>query len=311
MSERKQKSSRSDKIMDKTLEEKLAEQREQELIMTKQWLAQSQAFVDTLKESLDAQADKIEALVESASKQQDNIDEMNEEKEDLLNRIKELEEKLSRTAEKTTTAKSAAELIKKAEYDKSKAEKKSKTAMEIGEEGEDKTTAAVKRMSDIGYPIHNLRFYYGRYNFTVEVDNVFVCNRGVFVFETKNWGAEISGKVDDTFWHYKNIRMERDIYSPVEQNDTHIKQISIVSHLIGQIAFHNVIVFPGTTTFKLDRMKDFFLKPEEIRAYIESKPVIYTELQTKDIYNKINGISRPITHEEHMKNIEERKKYKL
>jgi hypothetical protein len=299
--------------MDKTLEEKLAEQRDQELIMTKQWLSQSQAFVESLKESLDAQADKIEALVESASRQQDTIEELNEEKEDLLNRIKELEEKLSKQkpTEKAVTPKSAEDLIKKAEYDKSKAERKSKTAIEIGDEGEDKTTAAVKRMSDIGYPIHNLRFYYGRYKFTVEVDNVFVCNRGVFVFETKNWGAEISGKVDDTFWHYKNIRMERDIYSPIEQNDTHIRQIGVVSHLIGQATFHNVIVFPGTTTFKLDRMEDFFLKPEEIRDYIESKPVIYNELQTKDIYNKINGISQPITHEEHMKNIEERKKYKL
>jgi hypothetical protein len=58
-------------------------------------------------------------------------------------------------------------------------------------------------------------------------------------------------------------------------------------------------------------MENFFLKPEEIRAYIESQPVIYNELQTKDIYNKINTSSQPITHEEHLRNIEERKKYKL
>lgn len=300
--------------LDLDLDKQLAEQAKQELAMTKQWLSQSQAFVDKLKKSLESQVDKIESLEDSVVKQQDTIDELNEEKLDLINRIKELEEALSRVSPKelqTTISKNAVELIKKAEYDKQKAERKSKTVIEIGDEGEDKTASAIKRMSDIGYAIHNLRFYYGRYSFTVEVDNIFVCTRGVFVFETKNWGAELSGDTDAPSWKYKNIRMERFVYNPVMQNNTHIRQVKNVAKFDDSVVFHNVIVFPGTTTFKLSRMEDFFLRPEQIREFVESKPVVYTEDQAKDIYSRILGIAKPITHEEHMKNVEERKKYKL
>jgi hypothetical protein len=293
-----------DKKQEFDFEEKRVEQLEQELEMTKQWLKQSQDFVDTIKEIQEGQSEKIEQLVDNASKQEDLIDKLTEEKQELINKIKHLEDLLAKLSPKGEIAKTSLPEIKKAEL------KVVKTAEQLGDEGEDKTTAAIKRMKDIGYPINNLRFYYGRYSFTVEIDNILVCNRGVFVFETKNWNAELSGDTNAHFWKYKNAKGEYDYYNPVMQNNTHITQIKNVSKL-HLATFHNVIVFAGTTTFKLTKVEDFFIKPEEIRTFIESKPVIYNELQTKDIYNKIIGISQPITHEEHMRNIEERKKYKL
>jgi hypothetical protein len=300
-------SNMENKKEDFDFEEKKVEQIKQELDMTKQWLKQSQDFIERIKEIQEGQSEKIEELVDNASKQEDLIDKLTEEKQELLSKIKQLEEKLG----KASPTKEVPSTIKNiSETKKTDLKFLAKTAEEIGDEGEDKTTAAIKRMKDIGYPINNLRFYYGRYAFTVEIDNIFVCNRGVFVFETKNWNAEISGDTDAHFWKYKNSKSEYEYYNPIMQNNTHITQIKNVSK-VHLATFHNVIVFTGNTTFKLSRMENFFLKPEEIRAYIESQPVIYNELQTKDIYNKINTSSQPITHEEHLRNIEERKKYKL
>jgi seryl-tRNA synthetase len=286
-------------------EEKKAEQIKQELEMTKQWLKQSQDFIERIKEIQEGQSEKIEELVDNTSRQEDLIDKLTEEKQELINKIRQLEEKLGKTSQRDNASVKTTSETRKPEL-----KVLAKTAEEIGDEGEDKTTAAIKRMKDLGYPIHNLRFYYGHLRFTVEIDNVFVCNRGVFVFETKNWNAEISGDTDAHFWKYKNTKSEYDYYNPIMQNNTHIKQIKNVAKVHAD-KFHNIIVFAGSTTFKLSRMENFFLKPEEIRDYIESQPVIYNELQTKDIYNKINSSSQPITHEEHLRNIEERKKYKL
>jgi hypothetical protein len=250
-------------------------------------------LIDKLKNTTEYQSDKIDRLIEKLEKKDDYIDVLKSDFYELKKDLK--DEKLNRYLEK------------KHEYEEAKRIQKSKSTDEIGDEGEDSTTATIKRLKDLGYPLNGIRFYFGRNNNTVEIDHIFVSNRGVFVFETKNWNAEISGDVDDITWTYKNASLEKDIYSPIAQNNNHIYQLRKVAGLEDDVEVYNVIVFSGNTTFSLSENKDYFLKPDEIRNFIESKKVIYDDTVVKEIYKKINDSNKPITHEEHVENIKNRK----
>jgi hypothetical protein len=265
-------------------------------------IIEQKEFIENLKQSLDLMEGRNKKLEYRNEKQQEILESLQQENQELIEELEQL-----KTSSSEDLDYSGLDLT----VDKEEADRKLKEAIEIGDEGEDQTSAAIKRMSDIGYIINNLRFHYGKLKYTVEIDNIFVCNRGVFVFETKNWGAEISGDTSSKYWKYKNPKIERDVYSPVEQNNTHIRQIRNVAKFQMNVQFHSVIVFPGTTTFKLTKMEDFFIKPEQIREFIESKPVVYTEEEAKELYRMIMQANEPITHAEHLANIKSRKNNKF
>jgi chromosome segregation ATPase len=268
-----------------------------------------QSFIETLKSKLERQSEFIDILKEK-------LDHRNEKIERLISRIESQEEyiqklknNLNDTRKELKDEKKDRYLERKEEQQEIRRLEKSKSTDEKGDEGEDETTAAIKRLKDLGYPMNGIRFYADKENkVTVEIDHIFVCNRGVFVIETKNWNAELSGNTDDVSWIYRNSSLEKEVYSPIMQNEKHIKQLKRVAKMENDMKVFSVISFPGNTTFSLSRVEDYFLKPEEIRAYIAKQPVIYTEIQTKDLYKKINDANKPITHAEHIKNVEERRK---
>jgi len=260
-------------------------------------LEKQSEFIDFLKEKLDNRNEKIERLIDRTENQDDYIQKLKGTIHELKQELR--EEKKDRYLEK------------KEEFEEQRRIDRNKSSDEKGDEGEDSTTAAIKRLKDLGYPMNGIRFYGDKDNkTTVEIDHIFVCNRGVFVIETKNWNAELSGNTDDISWIYKNKSLEKEVYSPIVQNEKHIKQLRRVAKIDITTKIFSVISFPGNTTFNLSRVEDYFLKPEEIRSYIERQPVIYTEIQTKDLYKKINDANKPITHAEHVKNVEDRRKNK-
>jgi hypothetical protein len=184
---------------------------------------------------------------------------------------------------------------------------KNKTGDERGDEGEDFTAANMRRLKDLdGYSLNNIRFYLD--NNTYEIDHIFVCNRGVFLIETKNWGANISGDIDADNWEYQNSNFKKKVRSPLVQNIKNIKRLKRAANIDKNIDVQSVVVFAGNTTFSFKTIKEYMIKPDQLREYITNKEVIYDDATTRSLFKKINDCNQPITHAEHLASVEKRKK---
>ena len=78
---------------------------------------------------------------------------------------------------------------------------------------------------------------------TCEIDAVMLHEKGVFVFESKNYSGWIFGSADQRDWTvtFKAGKKER-FYNPIKQNRTHVKALS--SYLgVDEGAFRSYIVF--------------------------------------------------------------------
>lgn len=78
---------------------------------------------------------------------------------------------------------------------------------------------------------------------TSQIDHVYVCSRGVFVIETKNYTGRIYGSDEQKQWTqvlaYGNTKNK--LYNPVKQNWTHIHRLQDV--LPEKVDMVNVVVF--------------------------------------------------------------------
>ena len=74
-----------------------------------------------------------------------------------------------------------------------------------------------------GNILHNLEIEVG--NRTVQVDVLFITQKGIFVIESKNYSGNISGAEYQNKWNLRTYRKNYDFYNPVAQNQTHINTL--------------------------------------------------------------------------------------
>ncbi|MCQ2362555.1 MAG: NERD domain-containing protein [Acidaminococcaceae bacterium] len=92
------------------------------------------------------------------------------------------------------------------------------------------------------------------YDRTTEVDMIMISDKGIFVFESKNYSGWIFGSENQKKWTvvYKGGRKER-LVNPVKQNDWHIqclkKQIDIATPIYSVIAFSNSCTLKKVAVF--------------------------------------------------------------
>ena len=72
--------------------------------------------------------------------------------------------------------------------------------------------------------IRNAYIPYKKGKYT-EVDVILVHDRGLFVFESKNYSGIIKGSSKDTNWVQELGNSKTEFYNPILQNNTHIKAI--------------------------------------------------------------------------------------
>ncbi len=89
--------------------------------------------------------------------------------------------------------------------------------------GEKLTVFELELCIQAGYPgniLHNLEFEVG--NRTIQIDVVFVTQKGVFVIESKNYEGSIHGAEYQNKWTLQTRRKDYQFNNPVLQNQTHI-----------------------------------------------------------------------------------------
>ena len=85
---------------------------------------------------------------------------------------------------------------------------------------------------------------------TSEIDLLMVHEKGIFVFESKNYSGWIFGSAEQVYWTKMFPGREKySFYNPVRQNQTHIKALMRYLELPGN-CFYSCIVFSDRCTLK-------------------------------------------------------------
>ena len=95
-----------------------------------------------------------------------------------------------------------------------------------GRHGEKLTEKELKKVSFFGRKGRTLRNVYipKENGETSEIDVMFICQKGIFVFESKNYSGWIFGNERDQYWTTSlSNRQKNRFYNPIKQNRTHLK----------------------------------------------------------------------------------------
>lgn len=116
-----------------------------------------------------------------------------------------------------------------------------------GKHGEKLTEKELKKVSFFGRKGNTLRNVYipkdnGE---TSEIDVMFICQKGIFVFESKNYSGWIFGNEKDQYWTASLAGGQKNrFYNPIKQNRTHLKWLSNYLNTFDlEVPLFSVIVF--------------------------------------------------------------------
>lgn len=123
-----------------------------------------------------------------------------------------------------------------------------------GEYGEWTTEYALNAMQS-EYEYYTMKNVYIPYkNRTVEIDLIMLHEKGIYVFESKNYGGWIYGNENSTYWT-QTLKSRAGIqkvkfYNPIMQNKTHIKALEEYVGFPERIKPVSVIVFGNRCLLK-------------------------------------------------------------
>lgn len=151
---------------------------------------------------------------------------------------------------------------------------------------------------------------------TSEVDVIFITQKGIFVFESKNYSGWIFGDEKSRNWTVMLPNKQKNqFYNPILQNRTHIKWMSnfvgVGVPLYSIIVFSNRCELKKITVFSEDVK---VIKRERtyatVREIWERRPDVLSDDQIEDLYSKLKELTKvdKTVKQAHVQNIE--KKYK-
>lgn len=146
---------------------------------------------------------------------------------------------------------------------------------------------------------------------TTEIDLLMIHEKGIYVFESKNYSGWIFGEAEQLQWTQclKNRQKNR-FYNPIRQNRTHIK--ALAEYLGKPIsAFTSYIVFSERCTLKqvpedtsevvIVRRPDMLKK---LRATLKNSAVIYSAAEIQEMESKLKGLTNK-SEEEKKRHVDE------
>ena len=188
----------------------------------------------------------------------------------------------------------------------------------IGKWGEDliekKLRYINKKIGEKGKILRNV--YLPKYNGeTSEVDVAYITQKGIFVFESKNYSGWIFGNERNEYWTVTLPNEKNQFYNPVMQNRTHLKWMK---EFVGEdIPLFSIIVFSErcelkkVTTYsddvKVIKEGGIF---ETIRDFWSESPDMVSDERMEELYARLKERTEvdKATKEAHVENIE--RKYK-
>ena len=175
-----------------------------------------------------------------------------------------------------------------------------------GKLGERRVNRVLKGLSKKygGHFIHDI-VVKGEDGKTSQIDHVYVCTRGVFVIETKNYAGRIYGDEKQKYWTqvlaYGNSKNK--LYNPLMQNYTHIRRLK--ESLPMEIDMVSAVVFVKDNIRYINAENVYDLRG--LKQLIGRSEIRYSESKVDSITMAIESYkSNPVmTDEEHVANIKE------
>ena len=193
-----------------------------------------------------------------------------------------------------------------------------------GSYGEMLTERKLKMVSFLGRKGETLRNVYipkdnGE---TSEIDVVFICQKGIFVFESKNYSGWIFGNEKDQYWTASFAGGQKNrFYNPVKQNRTHVKWLDNYLKSEGfDVPMFSVIVFSERCELKKITMQSSDiavikrdLTYKTVKNIWDKAEDKLTDDQIDKIYEKLNVLTNvdEAIKVAHIQNIENKYKKKL
>lgn len=148
---------------------------------------------------------------------------------------------------------------------------------------------------------------------TSEIDVVFITQKGIFVFESKNYSGWIFGNEKDRYWTASLPTGEKNsFYNPIKQNKTHLRWLA---ETIGDnVPLFSIIVFSEGCTLKkiiVETSNVMVIQRSYIyaavRAIWKDEPDVLDENQIESIYKTLKAMThiRKIDKEKHIEQIKE------
>lgn len=151
---------------------------------------------------------------------------------------------------------------------------------------------------------------------TTELDVVFLCSSGIFVFESKNYSGWIFGNEEENMWTQKLPKRnggvhKESFYNPIIQNKVHIESMK---RIVGRnVPVYSIVVFSDRCTLKKIKIRSKDVHVIQLRDLVKTISEIRgrtpNALKTEDIkvlYNKLYPSSQVSDEvkEQHILNIE-------
>jgi len=132
---------------------------------------------------------------------------------------------------------------------------------------------------------------------TSEIDVVYISQKGIFVFESKNYSGWIFGDENSMYWTAMlNNKEKNRFYNPIKQNRTHLKWLQ---KCVGeQIPLFSIVVFSERCELKKIALqsKDIpVIKRDHVYATVrdiwDSHPDALNETEVQALYEKLQGFT--------------------
>lgn len=132
---------------------------------------------------------------------------------------------------------------------------------------------------------------------TSEVDVVFITQKGIFVFESKNYSGWIFGDEKSKNWTvmFPNKRKEQ-FYNPILQNKTHMKWMK--SFVGEDVPLFSIIVFSERCELKKVTVESEDIKVIKrdrtyatVRGIWDKKPDVVSDEKLEELYSKLKELT--------------------
>ncbi len=181
-----------------------------------------------------------------------------------------------------------------------------------GQIGEFATEYALTNDNLDGQLIVLKNIYIPRQGKTTEIDLIMIHEKGIFVFESKNYSGWIFGSADQLNWTQSLQNGDKNkFYNPIRQNRTHIKALAEflekpVSEFVSYIVFSERCTLkkvPADTKDVIVVRRPNMLK--KLRAALKITPTKYTLDDIQSMANKLQPLTNKGAAEkqQHIENI--------
>ncbi len=132
---------------------------------------------------------------------------------------------------------------------------------------------------------------------TSEIDVLFITQKGIFVFESKNYSGWIFGDESSVYWTVTLPNREKNkLYNPIKQNRTHIRWLG--KYLGGGIPLFSIVVFSERCELKRVTVESpdvYVIKRNRIYATVRSiwdrAPDVLSAVQIAAVYEKLQPVT--------------------